>query len=138
MTRILARCTRCYSEFPLFAVAEEGTRACPHCWQPLVAGDPGALLEWAAVADAAQYRLCAAVYLLQQVGGDLVVGWPSVLQSLAEEAGGKPLAVVPNGASKQNGETRLGTPHRRETAEPHRFRRPPLRMEWRRVGSDCQ
>jgi len=85
MTPIPARCARCDSAFSLFAVVEEGTGACPHCLQPLVNGDPGALLEWAAVVDAAQCRLSAAVHLLQQLGGHLIVEWRSVLHSLAEE-----------------------------------------------------
>jgi len=75
MTPIPARCARCDSAFSLFAVVEEGTGACPHCLQPLVNGDPGALLEWAAVVDAAQCRLSAAVHLLQQLGGHLIVEW---------------------------------------------------------------
>jgi len=89
MTPISARCARCDSGFSLFAVVEDGTGACPHCLQPLVAGDPGALLEWAAAADAAQYRLSASVRILQQLRGHLIVDWRSVLQSLAEEAGGE-------------------------------------------------
>ena len=95
MTPIPAQCARCDSAFSLFAVVEEGTGACPHCLQPLVNGDPGALLEWAAVADAAQYRLSAAVHLLQQLGGHLIVDWRSVLRSLAEEGGGA-LGVLSN------------------------------------------
>ncbi len=94
MTPIPARCARCDSGFSLLAVVEEGTGACPHCLHPLVDGDPGALLEWAAVADAAQYRLSAAVHLLQQLGGNLVVEWRSVLRSLAEEGGGEVLGMV--------------------------------------------
>ena len=89
MTPITARCARCDSGFFLFAVVEDGTGACPHCLQPLVAGDPDALLEWAAVADAAQYRLYASVHILQQLRGHLIVDWQSVLQALAEEAGGE-------------------------------------------------
>jgi hypothetical protein len=89
MTPIPAHCARCDSAFSLFSVVEEGTGACPHCLQPLVNGDPGALLEWAAVADAAHYRLSAAVHLLQQLGGQLVVEWRSVLQALAEEGAGE-------------------------------------------------
>lgn len=92
MTPIPARCARCDSAFSLFTVVEEGTGACPHCLQPLLNGNPGALLEWAAVADAAQYRLSASVRLLQQLGGNLIVEWRSVLQSLAEEVAGEPLA----------------------------------------------
>jgi hypothetical protein len=95
MTPISARCARCDSEFALFAVVEDGTGACPHCLQPLVAGDPGALLEWAAVADTAQYRLYASVHILQQLRGHLIVDWQSVLQSLAEEAGGESQWQVP-------------------------------------------
>lgn len=95
MTPIPARCARCDSTFSLLAVVEEGTGACPHCLQPLVNGDPGALLEWAAVADAAQYRLCAAVHLLQQLGGHLIVEWRSVLQALDEESGGDAGMVRP-------------------------------------------
>lgn len=94
MTPIPARCARCDTGFPLFAVVEEGRGACPHCLQPPVNGDPGALLGWAAVADAAQYRLSAAVHLLQQLGGHLVVEWRSVLQSLAEEGGRAALGNV--------------------------------------------
>lgn len=88
MTPIPARCARCDSAFSLFTVVEEGTGVCPHCLQPLVNGDPGALLELAAVADEAHYRLSAAVRLLQQRGGHLVVEWRSVLQSLGEEGAG--------------------------------------------------
>lgn len=84
MTPIPARCAVCDSEFPLFALVEEGTGACPHCLQPLVAGPPAALLEWAAAADAAHYRLTAAVRLLQQLGGHLIVDWRLVVQSLVE------------------------------------------------------
>jgi hypothetical protein len=108
MTPISGRCARCDSAFALFTVVEDGTGACPHCLQPLVAGDPGALLEWAAAADAAQYRLAASVRLLQQIRGHLIVEWRSVLQSVAEEAGGEAVGVfrrpaLPGG----NGEARL-------------------------------
>ena len=99
MTPVPARCARCDTVFSLFAVVEEGTGACPQCLQPLVNGDPGALLEWAAVADAAQYRLSAAVHLLQQLGGHLIVEWRSVLESLAEEGGGGALGMVRPGVS---------------------------------------
>lgn len=75
MTPISARCGRCDSDFPLFALVQHGTGACPHCLQPLVAGDSAALLEWAAVADAAHDRLIAAVHLLRQLRGYLVVDW---------------------------------------------------------------
>ncbi len=109
MTPILARCTRCDSDFPLFTVVEDGTGACPHCLQPLLAGDPGALLEWAAVADAAQYRLVAAVRLLQRLGGHLVVDWRSVLQSLAEEASGGTVAHFRARVSGAKGTARLST-----------------------------
>jgi hypothetical protein len=135
MTPILARCTRCESDFPLFALVEEGTGACPHCLQPLVAGDPGALLEWAAVADAAQYRLSAAVHLLQQIGGRLILDWRSVLQSLAEDAGVEPLAISRTGVSRGSGDARPGSPRWREATEPQRFRQRSLRMAWRRVGN---
>ncbi|HKY77586.1 MAG TPA: hypothetical protein VJS45_15735 [Acidimicrobiia bacterium] len=77
MTPIQARCVRCGGEFPLFAVVEEATGSCPRCFQPLVPGDRGALLEWAAAADAAHYRLCSALRFLQQIGGDLIVDWRS-------------------------------------------------------------
>ena len=107
MTPIPALCARCDSAFSLFAVVQEGTGACPHCLQPLVNGDPGALLEWAAVADAAQYRLSASVRLLQQLGGHLVVEWRSVLQSLAEESGGEALGMVLSAASTETRTTRL-------------------------------
>ena len=107
MTPIPARCARCDSAFALFAVVEEGTGACPHCLHPLVDGDPGALLEWAAVADAAQYRLSAAVRLLQQLGGHLVVEWRSVLQSLAEEGGGEALGMVRGDVSMAKRVSRL-------------------------------
>lgn len=105
MTPIPARCARCDSAFSLVAVVEEGTGACPHCLQPLVNGDPGALLEWAAVADASHYRLSAAVHLLQQLGGHLVVEWRSVLQSLADEGGREALGMVHPAVST---ETRMG------------------------------
>jgi hypothetical protein len=95
MTPIPARCARCDSVFSLLALVEEGTGACPHCLQPLVNGDPGVLLEWAAVADAAHYRLSAAVHLLQQLEGRLVVEWRSVLQALAEEGAGEVLSSAP-------------------------------------------
>ena len=70
-------------------------------------GDPGALLEWAAVADAAQYRLSAAVHLLQQLGGHLIVEWRSVLQSLAEEGGGEALGMVQRNPSMEKRGARL-------------------------------
>jgi hypothetical protein len=107
MTPIPARCTRCDSAFSLSAVVEEGTGACPHCLHPLVDGDPGALLEWAAVADAAQYRLSAAVRLLQQLDGRLVVEWRSVLQSLAEESAGEVLCIARGDGSMEQRVARL-------------------------------
>ena len=140
MTPISARCARCDSGFSLLAVVEDGTGACPQCLRPLVVGDPGALLEWAAVADAAQYRLSASVHLLQQIPGHLIVDWRSVVQSLAEEAGGQALGMVRPGVSIESRETRLGTSPRLRlvAAERRRFRQPPLRMRWRQVGSDGQ
>jgi hypothetical protein len=111
MTPILALCTRCDSEFPLFAVVEDGTGDCPRCLQPLAAGDTGALLEWAAVADAAEYRLCTAIRFLRQTGGHLFVDWRSVVRSVYREA--------------------IGTQPRRD-----RYRH--LRMVWRRFEPESQ
>jgi hypothetical protein len=103
--------------------------------QPFVAEDPGALLEWAAVADAAQYRLSTAVHLLQQLRGHLIVDWRSVLQSLAEEAGGEALGAFRPGVSVENGKARVGTSQRwREAAHRRRFEQPQLRMVW---GQGC-
>ena len=112
MTPISARCAGCDSEFALFAVVEDGTGACPHCLQPLVTGDPGALLEWAAVADAAHYRLYASVHILQQLRGHLIVDWQSVLRSLAEQAGGEASGMVRSGALGWSG----GRPERARRA----------------------
>ena len=85
MAPIHAQCTRCRGDFPLYAVVEEGTGLCPHCFGPLANGETGALLEWAAVADAAQYRLSAAMRFLQQTDGHLFVDWEAVVRSLAAE-----------------------------------------------------
>ena len=123
MTPISARCARCDSGFSLFAVVEDGTGACPHCLQPLVAGDPGALLEWAAAAGVAQYRLCASVHILQQLRGHLIVDWQSVLQSLAEEAGEDAVGMFRPGIAMENGRARLEpSPRWRAAAERRRFR----------------
>jgi hypothetical protein len=88
MSAISARCACCGSEFELLVFVEQGTGACPHCLRPLTTGDPAALLEWAAVAGAAQCRLSSAINILQRFRSSLIVEWASVLQDLAEEAGG--------------------------------------------------
>jgi hypothetical protein len=90
MSALAARCARCDSEFELFALVEQGTGACPQCLRPLMAGDPAALLEWAAVAAAAQCRLSSAIHILQRFRGALIVEWGSVLHALAEEAAASP------------------------------------------------
>jgi hypothetical protein len=95
MTPISARCAQCDSEFPLFRIVQAATGACPNCLQPLVTGDPGALLEYAAIADAAQYRLSAAVHLLTRLRGNLVVDWRSVRQAICEPIPG--CALPPTG-----------------------------------------
>lgn len=93
MSALAARCGRCDSEFELFVLVEEGTGVCPRCLRPLLAGDPGALLEWAAVAAAAQCRLSAAIHILQRFRGALIVDWGSVLRALAEDAAANPEPV---------------------------------------------
>jgi hypothetical protein len=75
-----------------------------------VSGDPGALLEWTAVAEAAQYRLAAAMRFLEHIGGHLLVDWRSVIDSLAGEAGGEAVAVA------------------------HREHQRHLRVVWKRAG----
>jgi hypothetical protein len=55
-----------------------------------MAGDPAPLLEWAAVAAAAQSRLSSSIHILQRFRGALIVEWGSVLQGLAEEAAANP------------------------------------------------
>jgi len=129
MTPIPARCAHCDSEFFLFALVEDGTGACPHCLQPLVTGDPGTLLEWAAAADAAHYRLSASVHILQQLRGHLIVDWQSVLQSLAEEAVEHAVGMLPPGVATENGRARLEPPARwRAAPERRRVRQLPLRQ----------
>lgn len=96
MTPISARCAQCESEFPLFLIVQSASGVCPNCLRPLVVGDPGALLDYAAMADAAQYRLSAAVRLLKRLRGNLIVDWGSVRQSIGEEIPGN--ALLPRSA----------------------------------------
>ena len=137
MTPILARCTRCDSEFPLFAVVEDGTGDCPRCRQPLAAGDTGALLEWAAVADAAEYRLCTAIRFLRQTGGHLFVDWRSVVRSVYREAVGESLPVAAEAASSGT-ELAPARSEWRTASQPRRDRYRHLRMVWRRSEPESQ
>jgi hypothetical protein len=85
MTPVLAWCERCGGGFPLFAIVEQGTGACPHCRQPLTSDPTGTLVEWAAVADAAYGRLVTAVQQLEQLPGHLRINTHQLLGSLTEE-----------------------------------------------------
>jgi hypothetical protein len=129
MTPIQARCVRCGGEFPLCTVVEEATGSCPRCFQPLVPGDRGALLEWAAAADAAHYRLCSALRFLQQIGGDLIVDWRSVVKSLAANDQTVPVAEV----ARANAAVALRPPHRSSPGQPYPFRQRHLRLVWKRT-----
>jgi hypothetical protein len=87
MTPVLASCQRCGGGFPLFAIVQQGTGACPHCRQPLASDPTAALVEWAAVVDAAYGRLVTAVQQLEQLPGHLRINTEQLLRSLAEETG---------------------------------------------------
>ncbi len=85
MTPVLAWCDRCGGGFPLFAIVQHGTGACPHCRQPLASDPTATLVEWAAVVDAAYGRLVTAVQQLEQLPGQLRVNTDQLLRSLAED-----------------------------------------------------
>ncbi len=85
MTPVLAWCERCGGGFPLFAIVQQGTGACPHCRQPLAYDPTASVVEWAAVVDAAYGRLVTAVQQLEQLADYLRVNTDQLVRSLAEE-----------------------------------------------------
>jgi hypothetical protein len=102
MTPVLAWCQRCGGGFPLFAIVQRGTGACPHCRQPLASDATAALVEWAAVVDAAYGRLVTAVQQLERLPGHLRVNTDQLLRSLAEETA-SPSSQALVGAHDQEG-----------------------------------
>ena len=85
MTPVLAWCDRCRGGFPLFAIVQQGTLACPHCHQPLAADPTAALVEWAAVVDASYGRLITALQQLEQLRGHLRINADQLVRSLADD-----------------------------------------------------
>jgi len=85
VTPVLASCARCGGGFPLFAIVQQGTGACPHCRQPLASDPTAALVEWAAVVDAAYGRLITAVQQLNELPGHLWLNTDQLVRSLAED-----------------------------------------------------
>ncbi|MEW6470893.1 MAG: hypothetical protein AB1679_01365 [Actinomycetota bacterium] len=106
MTPVLARCERCHGGFPLFTIVAEGTGACPHCGQPLASHPTAALVEWAAVVDAACGRLITAVRQLQQLPGHLNVNTDQLVRDLAQAIG-----ASSNGAFRSPTEPSLDRRH---------------------------
>ncbi len=135
MTPISVRCRRCHSDFPLFTVVEQGTGACPHCWQPLAPGATAALLEWVAVTDAALARLAAAVHRLRQLDSHFLVDWRSVVQSLGEELDGNTPAVASATLPVASMQGRLRPAMQRRATARNRDR-DGLRIEWKSAGAD--
>lgn len=85
MTPVLGWCERCGGGFPLYAVVQQGTGACPHCRQPLACDPTAALVESAAVVDAAYGRLVTAVQQLERLAGHLRINTDQLLRTLAEQ-----------------------------------------------------
>jgi len=86
LTPVIASCERCGGGFPLFALLQHGTGACPHCRQPLAPDRTAELVEWAAVVDAAYGRLVTALQQLEELPGHLMINTDQLARTLSEDA----------------------------------------------------
>ena len=87
VTPVIAWCDRCGGGFPLLALVQQGTGACPHCRQPLAPDHIAVLVEWASVVDAAYGRLVTALQELGQLSGHLKINTEQLARTLSEDAG---------------------------------------------------
>jgi len=88
VTPVIAWCARCGGGFPLLALVQHGTGACPHCRQPLAPDHTAGLVEWVSVIDAAYGRLVTALQELGQLPGHLKVNTELLAEALSEDADG--------------------------------------------------